>query len=221
MTRNIDNEAGGAADLQTDVMRFMAILSLCLVAIFALVQSLPLEQTESTAAEVPVPKTQPERQVPVEKPRPAAGKLVRKDPLPPPPALPQSRPAPPEVLPPPEPEGFTLRFESDQALTRLVSQNEIGLYAISPGQSLRMTINRDKAEFWNASPPKQYHEMDTSTVPKAVVDALNLSHNPADGPSVWGVTLPATMTASLDEFMRASGGGSLVIGADGRLRLEN
>ena len=35
-------DAGGAADLQTDVMRFMAILSLCLVAIFALVQSIPL-----------------------------------------------------------------------------------------------------------------------------------------------------------------------------------
>ena len=37
----MDAEAGGAADLQTDVMRFMAILSLCLVAIFALVQSIP------------------------------------------------------------------------------------------------------------------------------------------------------------------------------------
>ena len=28
-------------------------------------------------------------------------------------------------------EGFTLRFESDTALTRLVARNEIGLYAIS------------------------------------------------------------------------------------------
>ena len=36
LNRGMDAEAGGAADLQTDVMRFMAILSLCLVAIFAL-----------------------------------------------------------------------------------------------------------------------------------------------------------------------------------------
>ncbi len=37
-----DADAGGAGDLQTDIMRFMAILALCLVAIFALVQSIPL-----------------------------------------------------------------------------------------------------------------------------------------------------------------------------------
>lgn len=42
LRRPADTDVGGAADLQTDVMRFMAILALCLVAIFALVQSLPL-----------------------------------------------------------------------------------------------------------------------------------------------------------------------------------
>ncbi len=34
LSRGMDSEAGGVADLQTDVMRFMAILALCLVAIF-------------------------------------------------------------------------------------------------------------------------------------------------------------------------------------------
>ena len=42
LVRSVDADSGGAADLQTDVMRFMAILALCLVAIFALVQSIPL-----------------------------------------------------------------------------------------------------------------------------------------------------------------------------------
>ena len=42
LRRPADADVGGAADLQTDVMRFMAILALCLVAIFALVQSIPL-----------------------------------------------------------------------------------------------------------------------------------------------------------------------------------
>ena len=37
LNRAADADVGGAADLQTDVMRFMAILALCLVAIFALV----------------------------------------------------------------------------------------------------------------------------------------------------------------------------------------
>lgn len=229
MARGLDNEAGGAADLQTDVMRFMAILSLCLVAIFALVQSLPLVQTDSPAAELPEPV--PERQdpiaepidapKPVEKPRPAARKIVRADPLPQTPQ-PLSQPAPAEAKPAPAAtqEGFTLRFETDQALTQLVAQNEIGVYAISAGQALRMTMNRDKAEFWSASLPKQYHEMDTSTVPKAVVDALMLSNDVEADPAIWGVTLPATMSASLNKFMHENSGGSLIIGADGDLRLE-
>ena len=46
LNRAADTDVGGAADLQTDVMRFMAILALCLVAIFALVQSIPLTPVE-------------------------------------------------------------------------------------------------------------------------------------------------------------------------------
>lgn len=38
--------SGGADELQTDVMRFMAILGFCLMAIFALVQSLPQAASE-------------------------------------------------------------------------------------------------------------------------------------------------------------------------------
>jgi len=228
MARSMDNEAGGAADLQTDVMRFMAILSLCLVAIFALVQSLPLEPTESPAAELPEP--QPEQQdpvaeqievpAPIDNPRPAPRKSARTEPLPPPPRLRQE--APPDAKPPPAAtqQGFTLRFETDQALTQLVAQKQIGLYAISAGQALQMTINQDKAEFWNASLPKQYHEMDSSTVPQAVVDALMSANAFGANPATWGVTLPATMSASLDEYMLENSGGSLIIGADGSLRLE-
>jgi len=52
LNRGMDAEAGGVADLQTDVMRFIAILALCLVAIFALVQSIPLMPT------LPVPPVQ-------------------------------------------------------------------------------------------------------------------------------------------------------------------
>jgi len=209
-------------------MRFMAILSLCLVAIFALVQSLPLEQTESPAEEFPEPDPQPQVPVaeqidvppPIENPRPVTKKTVRNDPLPPPPQSQQPAAAEAKPAPAAAQEGFTLRFETDQALTQLVSRNEIGLYAISAGQALRMTMNRDKAEFWNASLPKQYHEMDTSTVPKAVVDALMLSNSFGTDPAVWGVTLPATMTASLNKYMHENGGGSLIISADGNLRLE-
>ncbi|MGB5627778.1 MAG: hypothetical protein WBM57_00300, partial [Woeseiaceae bacterium] len=51
LNRSADMDVGGAADLQTDIMRFMAILSLCLVAIFALVQSIPLTPVEHVPGE--------------------------------------------------------------------------------------------------------------------------------------------------------------------------
>jgi len=51
LNRSADMDVGGAADLQTDIMRFMAILSLCLVAIFALVQSIPLTPAEPAPPE--------------------------------------------------------------------------------------------------------------------------------------------------------------------------
>ena len=54
MNRGIDADAGGAADLQTDVMRFMAIISMCLVAIFALVQSIPLAPEPQSPERTPV-----------------------------------------------------------------------------------------------------------------------------------------------------------------------
>ena len=47
------NEADTSETLQSDVMRFIAILALCLVAIFALVQSLPLHPVAKPSAAEP------------------------------------------------------------------------------------------------------------------------------------------------------------------------
>ena len=82
LNRSADMDAGGAADLQTDVMRFMAILSLCLVAIFALVQSIPLTPAEPVpVASEPVPTPVVEESVqPV--PPPAKEPVVTPEPKP-------------------------------------------------------------------------------------------------------------------------------------------
>jgi hypothetical protein len=66
-------------------------------------------------------------------------------------------------------EGFTLRFEDDVALTRLVARNQVGLYAIFPEKSYRMNINRGEMSFWPASVPNEFHEMDAATVPNPVI----------------------------------------------------
>ena len=180
LNRGMDAEAGGVADLQTDVMRFMAILALCLVAIFALVQSIPLLPTPveppTVQAETPQRVAEPE----IIEQEPAPPKPTQLElPLPAPTQLDPVRPEParPEKVPPPAPQGFTLRFETDLALTRLVARNEVGLYAITPDKALRMNVNRAQLGFWAASVPNEFHEMDETTVPDDVLSALRRASN--------------------------------------------
>jgi hypothetical protein len=223
-----DTDAGGAADLQTDIMRFMAILALCLVAIFALVQSIPLvpeAPSQSPAAAAPPPVA---RAVATPVPQPTAEPQPVPEPQIEKPAAPaRAAPTPAAVAgqaaaPPVEvarDEGFTLRFESDLALTRLVAAGKVGLYAISDGRARRMTVRDSRISFWDASAPNQYHEMEAGTVPRPVVDAL--SRSGVDTASIgWGVTLPGTLQKQLDSLVRGTVGGALVIGGDGELRLE-
>lgn len=216
MHRGVDAEGGGVADLQTDVMRFMAILAICLVVIFALVQSIPLRPSEpvpETVAE-PVPEPVPElAPAPAPAPLPAPEPVVIEKPAPEPIAV----PAPPA---PPQQEGFTLRFETDRALTRLVARGAVGLYAIGDSQTLRLNVTEGRLSFWEASTPNQFHEMDRGTVPADVVRAL-LRIAEIDIATVkWGVTLPADMQHDLNGYLESSTGGALVISTNGKLRLE-
>lgn len=269
LTRGIDGDSGGAADLQTDIMRFMAILALCLVAIFALVQSLPMApQTNSVDVPDPAPpaptvqNNAPAAQ-PVAKPQSenapqavtteAAQALVLTRPTWTPKYTPAPRPAQAAVQPPtsaaaetptdmtppapvtttrqeslpertPSPavdeqEGFTLRFESDLALTRLVASGQVGFYAIDEGRAQRMSVHNSRISFWAASTPNEFHEMETTTVPQPVVDALRRSGGDASAVS-FGVTLPAKLQSQLAQLMSDHRGGALVIGANGNLQLE-
>ena len=262
LTRGIDGDSGGAADLQTDIMRFMAILALCLVAIFALVQSLPMAPVapvEKPAVPEPVPVavaapvTQPveeprvesapvpdanapqNRQValtrPAWTPKYTPAPRTAEQPAAPPaqpaveevvealPAAATPRPDPAPATPAAEAEGFTLRFESDLALTRLVAGGQVGFYAIEAGRAQRMSVHNSRISFWEASTPNEFHEMETATVPQAVVDALGRSGADASAVS-FGVTLPSRLRGQLSQLMQDNRGGALVIGANGNLQLE-
>ncbi len=259
MTRSLDADAGGAADLQTDVMRFMAIISMCLVAIFALVQSIPLapavpppepivdEQTvverpapaeperplqpdidKPVALTRPTPAKMPEPAAPVALERPQPKRLERRELVSdvsapskapePKPVAPADSPAQPRSMQSKAQKGFTLRFESDAALSRLVEREVVGLYAISPAAIHRMQISAGRMSFWQASAPQRFHEMDSATVPSAVLDAWRRGHAARD--LKWGVSLPAPMARDLNEYLATYDGGDLVIGRDGQLRLE-
>jgi hypothetical protein len=215
LTRTTDGEAGGIADLQTDVMRFMAILAICLVAIFALVQSIPADPVSETVLEPEPEAIVVVRPAPVRQPEPAPAPEPKTKPIPEAKAEPPTTPAP--VAQP----GFTLQFENDLALTRLVARDEIGLYAIGGDESLRMNVNRGRFSFWPASTPNEFHEMDASTVPDDVAMALQRTHDNPVATIKWGVTLPANMQQQLDNLLQTGDSGAIYIAADGRLRLEN
>jgi hypothetical protein len=234
LNRGLDTEAGGVADLQTDVMRFMAILALCLVAIFALVQSIPLTPAPAepvplrTAAEpkpeVPPQEAPTEKRVEITRPKPRPARQI--EPLVETVTETQAEttvpPAEPPVTDPPvvEPAGFTLRFASDLALTRLVARNEVGLYAIAPQKSLRMNVNRGALSFWPASVPNEFHEMDAATVPDDVQGAYRRASGIDNDAVKWGVTLPSGTQRQLRAYLSDSAGGTLIIDVDGNLRLE-
>ncbi|MDH3441459.1 MAG: hypothetical protein OEM63_11950 [Gammaproteobacteria bacterium] len=255
LNRGMDADAGGAADLQTDVMRFMAIISMCLVAIFALVQSIPLapvSQTEPVQTPVPAPVIEQPVEIPeksVTLIRPEAQKLPPKSEpvrLDRPVARPVERPvqkpeirsstvavniepvskpaAPPSsnsdasTIASKAQKGFTLRFESDAALTRLVERDVVGLYAISESSIHRMTIESGAMSFWPASAPQRFHEMDVTTVPEAVLGEWRRGRS--GGEIKWGVSIPAPMSRDLNDYLSRHEGGSLVIGRDGQLRME-
>lgn len=238
LNRSADADVGGAADLQTDVMRFMAILSLCLVAIFALVQSMPMApQVEPAPPVVPDPVPEPIiEQTQIATPAPTTDVISEtnaeaviltrpkwKLKSPPPAAeVPEAAPATaaePNVTPVQEPQGFILRFESDAALMRLVAAGQVGVYAIEDERARRMKVSASRISFWDASVPNSFHEMEDSTVPRPVVDALVRTGADADRVN-WGVTLPGKLKGQLDGLMQDHRGGSLVIGSNGDIRLE-
>ena len=215
-------DAGGAADLQTDVMRFMAILALCLVAIFALVQAVPMEQppaAEPPKVEVPVREAPPQvaRAAPPAEPatiEPAKAPPARE---PVPAAATPAAPAPAPAAPPPADDGFTLRFESDVALKSLVARGEVGLYAMQDADARRLRLESGRPVFWQASMPTVFHEMEATTVPDDIAAAAGRA---AGGTARWGVTLPPRLSREIDTRVAGGGSGELVITTNGTLRRE-
>ena len=227
----------------------MAIISMCLVAIFALVQSIPLQTPTPVPAaaepEVSVPAAAasgksappaPTSDVVLVRPAPRpvtpqAEHVVLQRPAPKPASEARAKPpapgpvedAPrrePNAEPGPGRNGFTLRFESDDALIRLVAREVIGLYAMSPAGTSRLSVDDGRPAFWKSSAPERVHEMDPATVPGSLLAAWRRLHGGAPEAVRWGVALPPAMTRKLNSFLDGEKGGSLVIDAGGDLRLE-
>lgn len=250
LNRAVDAEGGGAADLQTDVMRFMAILALCLVAIFALVQSIPLapipapeERAEAQPPEPVATTTTAPAVPPVPPPAPAAAKdvaapvqesVVLTRPKWTPQRTPNELPAAEPVqtpLPAVEqaPDNAIPDAPTDEGFTLRFASDAALMRAVAAHHVGVYAIEPGRARRMTVS-DSRVSFWDASTPnsfhemePGTVPQAVAAALARSGGTSgdlKWGVTLPGRMKARLDELMAQHPGGALIIGANGNIHWE-
>lgn len=215
--------------LQADVMRFMAIVAFCLIAILAMVRNSPgVEATVTTESVAQVAGIEPEEmarvetladRAPVVEPVKAAVVEPQNTPAV---AFPEPRPEPepqpepePEPQPEPEPEpssspadtseGLTLAFASEADFMRLISKGRITLYAYT-GQSFLTTS--DTYSFHTTNAPQQFYEIDRHTIPAHVIDA---AERPEIEDLQWGVGLSPRIEKQISRYVEANVSGQLHI----------
>ena len=233
-----------AETLQTDVMRFMAILAFCLMAILALVRnvdSLPgptptkedIRSVEPPLAADPTPQPAPkaiasapapsEEKRSLEPPRPNRSKPVQVQALakrePPPAMAPAPPPTPPVVVKPApvtaKEESLVLRFASDTDFLKLVSNAAIEVYAYDSGIAFKLTPG---LTFASAPRPPQVHELLEDTIPSLVREALSRTARAERGSLLWGVRLPADIESSIERHLAQQRTGVLLIDRNGSVR---
>lgn len=198
--------------LQTDVMRFMAILGSCLMVIFALVKTIPMAPPD-TRPMIEAPRTSiPISEAPLPQNPPAGTRFTKME-----------APAPP--APPPEParqpegeDGFVLRFSSERGLQSLVARGEVNVYAMAGNEAWCLEVGTGVPRFVPSDGPFLFYEMAPETVPGPYTRALAV-RVAAFGrhPVTWGVTLPERTRAGIHDRMKGKRGGTLVIQEDGRV----
>jgi Skp family chaperone for outer membrane proteins len=130
---------------------------------------------------------------------------------------------PPGVTPPPEPaqKGFTLRFASDAALEKLISDDTVNFYAIAGKNAWCLKLSGGRPGYIAAEFPQQIYEMETPTVPTDY--ALVFQRQIAvfgQHTLTWGVTLPGRTTDTINLMVKGRKGGDLIITADGEVKLN-
>jgi len=222
--RPADSYSAVGESLQADVMRFMAIIAFCLIAILALVRSAePAAEREPAAAENPQPDSASAAEV-----APAAAQRPAMEPAAPKPVEPSPKqqaptrtaaaePAQPDPVPEPAPqtgqEGLSLRFASDRDFLRLVSRGDIRVFAFNDAEVL--SLNGD-FRFQPATSPGRVHELLAETIPELVVGALR--RQAAPDAYNWGIAMPDRLTRQIRGYVEDGATGELVINRFGEVR---
>jgi hypothetical protein len=214
--------AGDSESLQADVMRFMAIIAFCLIAILALVRNTePVDPSPSAPKPLVIepepvfePPEPPIVEIRVEAPDPlpviAAEEAVS---TPAPELQPEetvaSVEAPPSPVsdPDPEEEGLTLRFASDGDFLRLIARGDIRVYAFQESDVLARS---ESYRFLDTAAPGQVYELLPPSIPDLILEALKQARPDTDGYR-WGIALPGRISNQIEQHLSQVSRGELVI----------
>lgn len=199
---------GGTGELlQADVMRFMAIIAFCLIAILALVRN--ADPAPVREAEEPLTRPMPPKPMPA--PKPAASPVQAEEPAPTPATPPPAATAAPAAAPPEE-ASLSLRFASDRDFLRLVSSGGVRLFALEGERVLAVDPQLRAAP---ATLPGPVHELLPETVPELLTRAID--SGPAQARR-WAVALPARTAGQIRHYVQQGATGVLVIDRFGEVR---
>ncbi len=225
--------------LQADVMRFMAIIAFCLIAILALVRNVEAPPTPPTTplTTPPTLSRTPVTEAPELRDVPQAPQTTRIfDPIEPP-AEPNPLPTPkpltsvpdkpvaladvvaPATSPPsvPQteqaPEGLILRFVSDGDFLRLIAKGDVRVYAFQDRQVL--LLGEDYLVHDAAAPGKVY-EVLPETIPGLIDSALN-KRTPDAQSFTWAISLPQRIERQIQGYLASVTTGQLLINRFGKV----
>jgi hypothetical protein len=131
------------------------------------------------------------------------------------------KPASPQAPPPPTRKGFTLRFASDTALERLITQKKVHFFALAGKKAWQLKMAHQGLVYIGVKIPVKIYEMETATVPAKYKASFSRQIAAFGRDSVtWGVTLPGQTAASINRLIKDREGGDLVIMPDGEVILN-
>ncbi len=129
---------------------------------------------------------------------------------------------PPAPVPtPPTRKGFTLRFDSDTALGRLIDRRRVQFYALAGQKAWKLNTANGQPVYTAAPMPAEIYEMETSTVPARYTASFSRQVAAfGQGRVTWGVTLPENTARAISRLIANREGGDLIIMPNGEVILN-
>ena len=218
---NNHNHSLNTAGLEADVMRFMAIIAFCLIAIMAMVKKVePAGSGNEANTALQVAEIEANPVLPVVKVviSPEPEQLKKPAPKPTPVEKSADRIVVPSVAEGSrtESEPLTFRFDSDRTFLHLIATNNLQLYASTGDGFLGMDSGFNVVQ---SKPPGELYEVMPKSIPRKIT---NIFERNATAP-IYLVVLPATTKQDLNKFLASSNSqsaGVLVIHRDGHISHE-